>query len=111
MKRKIKLIFFHPYSDVGGADNSLYRLISNLSLSYFSITFISLNKSFLQKKLSKKIDFIKLKSSRSIFSIIEIKKLLKRYKQEKKYKKIILISNQNFANLIAIFATLLIFIK
>jgi len=49
MKKKIKLIFFHPYSDVGGADNSLYRLIKNLNLNDFSITFLSLNDSFLKK--------------------------------------------------------------
>ena len=30
MTGKIKLIFFHPYSYIGGADNSLRRLIENL---------------------------------------------------------------------------------
>ena len=30
MSDKIKLIFFHPYSYLGGADNSLRRLIENL---------------------------------------------------------------------------------
>ena len=30
MKKKIKLIFFHPYSYLGGADNSLQRLIQKI---------------------------------------------------------------------------------
>ena len=54
MKKKIKLIFFHPYSAIGGADNSLYKLIKNLDEKFFDIIFISLNKSFLKKKLIKK---------------------------------------------------------
>ena len=105
MKQKIKLIFFHPYSNIGGADNSLYRLINNLNLNYFSITFVSLNNSFLKNKLNKKINFIKLNASRSLFSINKLRNLLQNYILDRKYKKIILISNQNFANLIAIFAT------
>ena len=47
--KKIKLIFFHPYSDIGGADNSLKRLINNIDKNKFSITFISLNNSFLKR--------------------------------------------------------------
>ena len=50
--KKIKLIFFHPYSNIGGADNSLARLIDNLDKNKFSIT--SLNKSFIQKNFRKK---------------------------------------------------------
>ena len=48
MQKKIKLVFFHPYSYLGGADNSLRRLIENLNLNDFSVTFLSLNKSYLQ---------------------------------------------------------------
>ena len=66
MKKKIKLIFFHPYSAIGGADNSLYRLIKNLNKNFFDISFISLNESFLKKKI--KINFITLNSKRTIFS-------------------------------------------
>lgn len=105
MKKKIKLVFFHPYSDIGGADNSLYRLIKNLDLQVFSITFVSLNNSFLKKILNKKIKFIKLKASRSFFSINELRTLLKRYIYQKNYTKVILISNQNFANIISIISS------
>ena len=58
MTGKIKLIFFHPYSYIGGADNSLRRLIENLNEKLFSITFLSLNKSYLRGLLSKNVEFI-----------------------------------------------------
>ena len=66
--KKIKLIIFHPYSYVGGADNSLKRLIEQLDTRLFSITFISLNESFLKKHLNKKVEFIKIKSNRALFA-------------------------------------------
>ena len=52
--KKIKIIIFHPYSYIGGADNSLKKLIEQLDTRLFSITFISLNESFLKKHLKKK---------------------------------------------------------
>ena len=103
MHKKIKLIFFHPYSYLGGADNSLRRLIENLDLNKFSITFISLNKSYLKNILINNIEFRQLKSKRTLFAIYEIKKILKNIEKSKNYKKIILISNQNFANVVASF--------
>ena len=51
MKQKIKLVFFHPYSYLGGADNSLRRLIEKLDTKLFSISFLSLNRSYLKKYL------------------------------------------------------------
>ena len=104
MKKKIKLIFFHPYSYLGGADNSLLRLIQKLDLNEFSVTFVSLNKSYLKKRLSKKIIFKELHVSRSIFSMLQFRKLILSYKNDQ-FKKVIIISNQNFANIITIFST------
>ena len=101
--KKVKLIFFHPYSFGGGSDNSLYRLIKKLNKKIYDIDFISLNKSILNNKITD-INFIKLNSSRTILSIFEIRKILKKYQKKNKYKKIIMISNQNFANLVAIFS-------
>ena len=106
MKKK-KLIIFHPYSNLGGADRNLYRLINNLSLKKFSITFISLEKSILKEKLNKKITFINLKASRTLYVIFEFRKILIKFIENKKnYEKIILISNQNFANIISHFSSL-----
>ena len=103
MTKKIKLVFFHPYSYLGGADNSLRRLIENLDLKKYSITFLSLNKSYLRKILNKKIEFKQLKANRTLFVVSEVKKILNIFSRNKNYKKIILISNQNFANIIASF--------
>lgn len=105
MKKKIKLIFFHPYSYLGGADNSLQRLIKKLDLNKFSITFVSLNNSYLKKKLSKRINFKRLKVSRTIFAIPQLRNLIMSSKSTD-YKKIIIISNQNFANIISYFSSI-----
>ncbi len=101
MQKKIKLVFFHPYSSLGGADNSLGRLISNLNKRYFSITFVSLKKSILQNKIDNKIQFINLNSNRAIFNVIALRRILEQNIQSRKYEKVILISNQNFANIIS----------
>ena len=105
MSSKIKLVFFHPYSHIGGADNSLYRLIKNLDLKDFSITFISLNNSFLKKLLNKNIEFKQINSSRTLYAISDLKKIINKFTENKKFKKVILISNQNFANIASYFAT------
>ena len=105
MSSKIKLVFFHPYSHIGGADNSLYRLIKNLDLKDFSITFISLNNSFLKKLLNKNIEFKQINSSRTLYAIGDLKKIINKFTENKKFKKVILISNQNFANIASYFAT------
>ena len=105
MKKKIKLIIFHPYSYLGGADNSLSRLINNLNLKKFSILFLSLNNSYLKKTLGKKISFKTINVSRSLLSIPKLRNEILNI-NERKYKKIIIISNQNFANIISYFATL-----
>ena len=100
MKQKIKLIFFHPYSLGGGSDNSLYRLISHLDKRIYDIDFVSINNSVLKEK-TYNVNFIKLNATRTLFSIFELRNLIKK---NFFYKKIILISNQNFANIISIFS-------
>ncbi len=105
MKKKIKLIFFHPYSAIGGADNSLYRLINNLNSKKYDISFISLKKSFLKKKLSN-VNFINLNSKRTIFSFFKLRKIIQDILNKKKYSKYIFVSNQNFANLFIFFVSL-----
>ena len=104
MKKKINLIFFHPYSALGGADKSLSRLINNLDLNKYNINFISLNKSFLQKKLHG-INFIRIKSKRVILSYFKLRKILKKLVKINTHEKNILISNQNYANILAYFAS------
>ena len=54
MINKYKIYIFHPYSQIGGADLSISRLINNLSEKEYDIDFIFLNKENLSKYLSKK---------------------------------------------------------
>ena len=102
--KKIKIIIFHPYSYIGGADNSLKKLIEQLDTRLFSVTFISLNESFLKKKLKKKVKFIRIKSKRTFFSINKFRRIVKNIYISKNYKKVIVVSNQNFANIISFFS-------
>ncbi|WP_099340029.1 glycosyltransferase [Candidatus Fonsibacter ubiquis] len=103
---KKHLIFFHPYSNIGGADNSLARLISSLDYKKYKFTFISLNKSILPKIIKKKvkIKFIKLNSTRTLFSIFKLRNIINNILKKNYNAKNIIISNQNFANIIIYFA-------
>ena len=103
MRSKIKLVFFHPYSHLGGADNSLRRLIENLDLNKL-ITFISLNKSYLKNILSDKVIFKRIKATRTLFSILKLREIVKNYEKDNNFKKVIVISNQNYANLAVSFS-------
>ncbi len=103
--QKIKLIVFHPYSLVGGADLSISTLINNLDYRKYSIDFICIKRSKNAKILNKKIKIYKIKTSKTIFSIFKVRKIIEK-NLIKDYKKVILFSNQNFANIISYFATL-----
>ncbi len=89
---------------LGGADNSLKKLLQKLDSKKFSITFISLNKSILKKDLKNKVKFINLNSSRAIYSIFKLRNIVLNYKNSNKFNKIILFSNQNFANIVSYFS-------
>ena len=104
MNNKVNLIIFHPYSGYGGADRSIARLINNLNLKKYNIYFISLNNPKIRKFLNKRINFIKIDSSKTIFSIMKIRNIIKKKFLQSKYKNIFL-SNQNFANVVSFFIT------
>ena len=101
--KKIKLIIFHPYSSLGGADKSLARLINGLSHKKYDIYFLSLNNVYITRFLKRKIKIIKIKKTKTIFSILFIRKFLKKFNAS---EKIIFLSNQNFANIISFFILL-----
>lgn len=98
--KKIKLIIFHPYSKVGGADKSLSRLVNELSSKKYEIIFISLSKPYIKNYLVKKIRFIQINSSRVLFSIFKTRRILKNISLD---DKVIFFSNQNFANIVSFF--------
>ena len=60
---------------LGGADTSLSRLINNLNKNNYEIDFITITKNNL--KLKKKIRIIRIDSARTLFSIFQIRKILK----------------------------------
>ncbi len=97
-KKKIKLYIFQPYPKFGGADRSIIKLINGLG--YNDITLISLSKCKYQQYLNKKIKFKTLNSKKTFFSIFELKNYLNEEIEKNKHKKNIIISNQNFANVV-----------
>ena len=102
---KINLIIFHPYSNIGGADLSLSKLINNLDHQKYKIEFICLNKQKIKRYLKKNIKIHIIKSSKVIFSIFKIRKIIKE-NSKLKYKKTIFFSNQNYVNIISYLITL-----
>lgn len=97
-KNKIKLFIFQPYPKFGGADRSIIKLINGLNFN--DITLISLSKCNYNRYLNKKIKFKKLNSKRTLFSIFELRDFIKKDITKNTFSKNIIISNQNFANII-----------
>jgi len=100
--KKTKLYIFHPYSRIGGADLSLSRLINNLDQRKYSITFITLENPKINFYLKKKIKIHIIKKKRAIYSILKLRKIIQKNKNN--FNKTILISNQHFANIISVIA-------
>lgn len=98
--KKYRIFIFHPYPDLGGADRSIIRLINGQK--DHEIILVSLKKANYDKFLTKKINYILLKSNRVLFCFFELYRVIKDKLNEKNYAKNIFISNQNFANIIAI---------
>ncbi len=97
-KKKIKLFIFQPYPNFGGADRSIIKLINGLNFN--DITLISLSKCNYNQYLNKRIKFKILKSDRTLFSITELRNYIKEEASKNNFTKNIIISNQNFANVI-----------
>lgn len=99
-KKKIKLFIFQPYPKFGGADRSIIKLINGIN--HNDITVISLQKCNYNRYLNKKIKFKILKSKRTFSSILELRNYIKNEVYKNSEKKNIIISNQNFANIVTI---------
>ena len=102
---KINLIIFHPYSGIGGADLSISKLINNLDHNKYKVEFICLNRQKISKYINKAIKIHIIKSSKTLFSIFKVRKIIKK-NLSFNYKKVIFLSNQNFANIISYFITI-----
>jgi glycosyltransferase involved in cell wall biosynthesis len=101
-KKQKKLIFFLPNFELGGAGESIFKLSKFLIKHNFSISIISLGKNLYKKEFKKiNCEIIEIDSSRTFFSIFKLRKLMIN-ESKKNFKKIIFVSNLNYANIISV---------
>jgi len=99
--KKKRIIFFLPNFSLGGASESILKLAKYLVKKNFSILVISLGKNFYKKDFQKiNCDLIEINSSRVFFSIFKIRKIMIT-EINKKFEKIVFISNMHYANIIS----------
>ncbi len=97
-----KLIFFLPNFNLGGAAESILKLVKYLAKRNFSILVISIGKNFYKKDLKKiNCEIIEIKSTRVFFPIFKLRKIIIN-ETKKNFDKIIFISNINYANIISL---------
>ena len=101
MSNKTLVVCLHPYSNKGGATNKITQLLNKIDQKEFEIVYIYLKKNC-KLKLNTNIKSIKLKSQRTLFSLFEIRKILSTL-EKRNFKKKILISNQNYSNILVYF--------
>ena len=101
MTGKSLIVCLHPYSNRGGATSKIIQLLNKINKKKYEIVYLYLKKNS-ELKLNKNIKIIKLKKQRTLFSLSEIKNILSYYDQ-RKFKKKILISNQNYSNVFIYF--------
>ena len=100
LRKKYRVFIFQPYPKFGGADRSIIRLINGIKSADFIL--VSLTKCNYSKYLNKKIRYLKINSSRVLFSFFKLREKISSIIHKDKYKKNIFISNQNFANIISV---------
>ena len=99
---KIRITFFLPNFNLGGAAESIVKLAEFLSKKDYSILIISIGKNFYKKKLKLfGCELIELNSSRTLFSVFKIRKIITD-ENLKKYSKTIFISNIHYSNIVSI---------
>jgi glycosyltransferase involved in cell wall biosynthesis len=101
MSNKTLIVCLHPYSNKGGATNKIAQLLNKIDQKEFEIVYIYLKKNS-KLKLNTNIKSIKLRSQRTLFSILEIRKILSKF-DRRNFKKKIFISNQNYSNVLVYF--------
>jgi len=101
-KKQKRLVFFLPNFILGGAGESIFKLSKFLNKYNFSILIISLGKNLYKKEFKKiNCEVIEIDSSRTIFSIFKLRKLMID-EAKKNFEKIIFISNLNYVNIISV---------
>ena len=99
MKKQKNIFFFLPNFSIGGAGNSVTNICKNISSKNYNITVFSIGKNLYKKELLKfKVNIVELKKEKTFFSIFKIIKYINfKYKN----KKIIFVSNINYANVLS----------
>ena len=95
---KTTLIFFLARFGLGGAGNSVYRLVSSLNTNKYEIHIICLGNCAYEKNLKKKMITVhKINKKRLLLSLFQLKEIVNNLCH--KNKKNILISNINYTNI------------
>ena len=99
---KINLIIFISQFNHGGAGNSLFRLCKHLPKKKYNINVVCLNECAYEKELKKNnVKVFKIYSNKTIFAMLEIKKITEKLISSK-YIKNIFISNIYYSNILSI---------
>jgi glycosyltransferase involved in cell wall biosynthesis len=99
--KKKTFIFFLPNFSQGGAAESISKLMIYLAKKKYECVLICLNKCFYKKQLTKyDIKIFEIFSNKTLFSMLKIRGLINSFIIHK--KKITLISNINYANILSI---------
>ena len=102
--QKKRIIFFLPIFGLGGASESIYKLSKFLIKKNFSILIISIGKNHYKNNLLKLgCDVNEINSSRTLYSILKLRRIVKKEINEN-FSKTILISNIHYANVISLIA-------
>ena len=92
-KKKIKIFFFNPYPNIGGADTTIHRFINSINLKKYEVDYLTLEKN--KKAFKRNINHIKLDTNSTFLSFFKIIKLIKKDNQRQK----IFFSMQYFTNI------------
>ena len=102
---KIRIIIFLPNFGVGGASESLIKLIKFLSKKKFSLLVISIGNNSYKKKIKKfGCEVVEIYCLKTFFAIFKIRSLLSA-ELDKKYKKTVFISNIHYANIVSVISS------
>jgi glycosyltransferase involved in cell wall biosynthesis len=105
-KNKINLIIIFPRFILGGASNSVFRLINFLDHKRFNINIICLKKCDYKKKFNKKVNIFELNKDKLIQVFFKILSICKNI--SKSSSRNIILSNHHYANVYSILIKLIV---
>jgi glycosyltransferase involved in cell wall biosynthesis len=97
---KIKIFFFIPSLEFGGAGNASINLLKNLDQQLFDVSLFYQGKNRYRNEIPKYINIYKLHKKKTFLNFFKIRKIIK--KQIRNNNKNIFISNIHFSNVLSI---------